>query len=199
MSMRITTDVDIDVLDRSLIVNNLPCVFAGIQRQDKIERHPSGVYFQNIPRNSVSNVSTVDHKFAAELGYFKIDFLNVSMYQGVRSEAHLLELMAREPDWELFTYAEITDNLFHLNGKSYLLKRFPPTSVEDLAVILAIIRPSKSHLQKSSWEEIKREVWEKTDDAYQFKRSHSIGYALAIIVHLHLYVDSLTANYAQID
>lgn len=191
MASRVTTDVDIDVLDRTSIVGRIPCIYGRIERDGKVNRHPSGVYFQNIPRDPTTNIATLDHRVASEHGYFKIDFLNVSMYQGVRSEQHLVELMNREPDWELFTYQEITDNLFHLNGKGYLLQRFPPKSVEDLAVILALIRPSKAHLQTCDWATIQREIWVKTDDNYQFKRSHSIGYALAVIVHLHLYIEQL--------
>ena len=191
MVKRVTSDVDIDILDRSAIVDNIPCVFGCIERDGKLHRHPSGIYLQNIPRDPTTNIATLDHRIASEFGYFKIDFLNVSMYQGVKSEQHLLELMNREPDWELFTYAEITDNLFHLNGKSYLLQRFPPRSVEDLAIILALIRPSKAYLQASDWATIEREVWTKTDDNYQFKRSHSIGYALAVVVHMNLYIEQL--------
>ena len=191
MVKRVTSDVDIDILDRSAIVDNIPCVFGCIERDGKLHRHPSGIYLQNIPRDPTTNIATLDHRIASEFGYFKIDFLNVSMYQGVKSEQHLLELMNREPDWELFTYAEITDNLFHLNGKSYLLQRFPPRSVEDLAIILALIRPSKAYLQTSDWTTIEREVWAKADDNYQFKRSHSIGYALAVVVHMNLYIEQL--------
>ena len=195
MTSRVTSDVDIDVLDRDAIVDNMPCVYARIERDARVHRHPSGVYFQNIPRDPATNTATLDHRVAAEYGYFKIDFLNVSMYRGVRSESHLLELMHREPMWELFTHPEITDNLFHLNGKSWLLQRFPPRSVDDLAIILALIRPAKAHLQSCDWDTIKQQVWVKTDDTYQFKRSHSIGYALAVIVHLHLFIDQLEAGF----
>lgn len=195
MARKVDTDVDIDIFDRSKVVEKLTCISGRIDRENKKhERHPTGVYFQNIPRDPVTNISTLDHRIAADYGYFKIDFLNVNMYEGVRNEEHLLDLMNREPDWKHFLNEEITDKLFHLNGKSYLLKRFPPKSVEDLSMILAIIRPSKAYLQNSDWPTIRREVWQKTDeDTYQFKRSHSIGYALAIIVHLNLYIETISS------
>jgi hypothetical protein len=188
----VTTDVDIDVYNRESILENLECIYGRIDRAgNKVEKHPTGVYFQNIPRDPSTNMSTVDHRIANEYGYFKIDFLNVNMYEGVRNETHLIELINREPPWDFFLYPEITDRLFHLKGYGHLLNRFRPQSVEDLAMILAIIRPSKAHLQQATWEKIRQEVWQKSEikDEYQFKRSHGIAYALAIIVNLNLLIE----------
>lgn len=195
MNRKVSTDIDIDVFGRDDILSGLEHVIARIDRGNngKYEKHTTGVYFQNIPRDPISNISTIDYKSAGEHGYFKIDFLNVNMYEGVRSEKHLTELLNREPMWDLFQYPEITDQLFHLKGHSNLLIRYKPSSVEELAMILAIIRPSKAYLQTSSWDRIKSEVWEKTDDGYQFKKGHAIGYALAIIVNLNLLIEELSA------
>lgn len=193
MARKVDTDVDIDVYGRDEILAGLECVFGRIDRTpSKVEKHPTGVYFQNIPRNPVTNISTLDYKLASEYGYFKIDFLNVNMYEGIRDEAHLKELLNREPLWEFFELEEITDKLFHLHGYSRLLKKYKPKSVEDLAMILAIIRPSKAYLQQADWDKIREEVWLKTDDAYTFKRSHSISYALAIIVNLNLLIEQMS-------
>jgi hypothetical protein len=53
-------------------------------------------------------------------------------------------------------------------------------------MILAIIRPGKRHLVGKSWKEIEADVWVKPeDDTYFFKKSHSYGYALAILVQLN--------------
>lgn len=193
---RVTTDVDIDVFGRDNILEKLECVFGRIDRvENKFERHPTGVYFQNIPRDPTTNISTLDHRIAKDYGYFKIDFLNVNMYEGIRNEAHLLELMNKEPPWDFFEYSEVTDQLFHLNGYSSLLKKFKPQSVEDLAMILAIIRPSKAYLQQATWDKIREEVWIKAgDDNYQFKKSHSISYALAIVVNLNLLIEQMSRD-----
>lgn len=189
------TDVDIDCFGRDNILSNIGCIFGRIDRPDgKIEKHPTGVYFQNIPRDPVTNMSTLDHRIANDYGYFKIDFLNVNMYEKIRDEAHLIELLKKEPPWDFFEYQEITDRLFHLKGHSHLLQKFKPKSVEDLAVILAIIRPSKAYLQRENWDTILREVWVKAegDENYQFKKSHSISYALAIVVNLNLLIEELS-------
>jgi hypothetical protein len=192
----VNTDVDIDVFNRDEILKGLECVYGRIDREDKrYEKHPTGVYFQNLPRDPTTNISTLDHRIAGEYGYFKIDFLNVNMYENVRDEQHLIELLNKEPPWDFFEFEEITDQLFHLKGYSHLLRKYKPQSVEDLAMILAIIRPSKAYLQGSDWEKIKEEVWIKKDsDNYYFKRSHSVSYSLAIIVNLNLLIEKMSKD-----
>lgn len=195
MARIVTTDVDIDVFNRDKILQGLECVYGRIDRpNDKADKHNTGVYFQNIPRDPTTNISTIDHRIANEYGYFKIDFLNVNMYEGVKNEAHLLALLDKEPPWDFFQYQEITDKLFHLNGYSNLLQKFPPKSVEDLAMILAMIRPSKAYLQSATWEKVCDEIWDKNLDRteYHFKRSHSIAYSLAVIVNLNLLIEQLS-------
>jgi len=194
---KVLTDVDIDVFGRDKILEGLECIFGRIDRPDgKFEKHNTGVFFQNIPRDPTTNVSTLDHRIAKDYGYFKIDFLNVNMYEGVRSEEHLQSLMDKEPPWDFFEYEEITDRLFHLNGHSNLLVKYRPQSVEDLAMILAIMRPAKAYLQQHGWESIRKNVWVKVegDENYQFKRSHGIAYAIAIIVNLNLLIEKLSKD-----
>ena len=194
---KVLTDVDIDVFGRDKILEGLECIFGRIDRPDgKFEKHNTGVFFQNIPRDPTTNVSTLDHRIAKDYGYFKIDFLNVNMYEGVRSEEHLKSLMDKEPPWDFFEYEEITDQLFHLNGHSNLLVKYKPQSVEDLAMILAIMRPAKAYLQQHNWEGIRKNVWVKVegDENYQFKRSHGIAYAIAIIVNLNLLIEKLSKD-----
>lgn len=190
----ISTDVDIDVFGRTEILSSLqhaPCM---IDRGSKTEKHPTGVYFQNMPRDitHADNVATVDYKIAGQYGFFKIDMLNVNFYEGIRDEAHLISLMNTAPDWNLLQVPEITDQLFQLNGHSNLLIKFKPTSIEDLAIVLALIRPTKAYLQHKPWDEIKQNIWVKDEGAgYQYKKSHSTSYAVAIVVNLNLLVEQL--------
>ena len=196
MLKKVSTDVDIDCFNRDGILSGVECIFGRIDRaNNKIEKHPTGVYFQNIPRNPTTNMSTLDHRIAGDYGYFKIDFLNVNMYEGVRDETHLISLLEKEPPWDFLEYEEITEKLFHLKGYSHLLKKYKPTSIEDLAMILAIIRPSKAYLQQRPWEVIRKEVWVKDGvDGYQYKKSHGISYSLAIIVNLNLLIEQLSVT-----
>ncbi len=194
---KVTTDVDIDVFGRENILEGLEYISGRIDRgEDKYEKHKTGVYFQNIPRDPVTNVSTLDHRIANDYGYFKIDFLNVNLYENVQNEEHLLSLIGKEPPWDFFQYAEITDQLFHLNGHSDLLQKYKPQSIEDLATIIAIVRPSKAYLQNATWEKILKEVWIKIEgeETYQFKRCHAISYALAIVVDLNLLIERMARD-----
>ena len=53
------------------------------------KKHNTGIYPTEIPHNPVDNCATIDYKEADQRGYFKLDFLNVSIYQDVRDEEHL--------------------------------------------------------------------------------------------------------------
>jgi hypothetical protein len=57
------------------------------------------------------------------------------------------------------------------------------------------MRPAKAHLQWNDWDKIRKEVWIKDDsddEKYFFKRSHSISYALAIVVNLNLLIERMS-------
>jgi len=99
----------------------------------------------------------------------------------------LQELIDKEPVWDLLIHDDFTDLLFHVNGHGDILRKLKPNSVEQLAAVLAIIRPAKRHLVDESWNTIMQEVWEKpTDGAYFFKKSHATAYALAVRVQMNL-------------
>jgi hypothetical protein len=189
MSTLINFDVDIDFSDRDKALSGLRHVVASIDRKGTFEKHNTGVYFQDIPRNPFTNQANIDYKKAQDLGYFKVDCLNVSIYEGVRSEEHLLELM-KEPDWTLLDIEEIVQQLFHIGDYFWLVKKMHPRSVDQLAMLLAVMRPSKKHLADSTWDVIEKEVWEKpADGSYHFKRAHGIAYSMAIVVQMNLLVE----------
>lgn len=185
-------DVDIDVSDRDAALSGIKHVGASIGRDGVLEQHNTGVYIQPIPHDPFTGRATIDHKKAAELGYFKLDFLNVHIYEGVLDEAHLLELLDREPDWSRFEDADIVGELYQVREYADLLARLKPQSIEDLAMVLAIIRPAKAYLRDKGWPIIRREVWIKDAGAkgYHFKKSHAVSYAAAIVVQLNLMVEN---------
>ena len=177
-------DIDIDFADRKIVLDKLKHRVAKLGTGKK---HNTGVYATEIPHNPVDLLSTLDHDKADERGYFKLDFLNVSIYKLVRDEAHLTELMERKPLWQLLEHKDFSEKVFHLNGHSELLKQLKPTSVLELAATVAIIRPAKRYLAGSSWNSILQEVWIKpTDKQYFFKKAHAVAYAHAIVVHMNL-------------
>lgn len=183
----VSTDIDIDLADRQLLLNVVPHTPAMIKDGPKKRKHNTGVYFHEVPVDPFNGWCTVDYKEAEDIGYFKMDILNVSLYKDIKSPAHLDELANKEPMWELLEQPEIVSTLFHLSNHADITCSMKPKSLEELAMLLAIIRPGKKHLQGKPWNEIAKEVWIKPeDDTYYFKKSHSLGYALAIIVQLNL-------------
>ena len=184
-------DIDIDFADRDIILSHIEHRVAKLNSGKK---HNTGVYATEIPHNPVDNLSTIEHKTAEERGYFKLDFLNVSIYKDVRDEAHLQELMEKEPLWQLLEHKDFVDKVFHLSGHDSLLKQLKPTSVQQLAATLAIIRPAKRHLANESWETILKEVWTRpTNGDYFFKKAHAVAYAMSVIVHMNLLCEQLNS------
>ena len=184
-------DIDIDFANRNDVLEKIQ---HRVARMNSEKKHNSGVYVTECPHNPVDNISTLDYKTAEERGYFKLDFLNVSIYKDVKDEAHLQELMEREPLWELLEHEDFSEKVFHLNGHNDLLKRLKPTSVKQLAATLAIIRPAKRHLANESWETIHKQVWTKpTDGTYYFKKAHAFAYALSVVVHINLLCEELNS------
>lgn len=185
-------DVDIDLSDRDKLLGIIKHIPAAIKDGNSLKKHNTGVYCHEIPYNPITNTASFDYKEAESRGYFKIDFLNVNIYKDVRDEAHLIELMEKEPIWELLLEDEFTDKIFHINGHGKILRTMKPRSIEELAMVLAMIRPAKRHLIGKSWNEIRKEIWIKpTNNEYFFKHSHSISYAVAIVVHMNLLCEQL--------
>ena len=185
-------DIDIDFADRDIILSQIQHRVARLGSEKK---HNTGVYVTEIPHNPVDNLSTINYKTAEERGYFKLDFLNVSIYKDVKDETHLQELMEREPLWELLEHKDFVDQVFHLSGHDNLLKLLKPNSVSQLAATLAIIRPAKRHLANESWEKIMKEVWIKpTNGDYFFKKAHAVSYAIACVVHMNLLCETIISS-----
>jgi len=180
-------DVDIDFFDRDGTLKLVKHAPASIIKDDKIEKHKTGVYFHAVPTHPVTGHSTIDYKKAEDKGYFKIDCLNVNIYKNIKSEQELVELMIQEPDWDMLEDQKIVDQLFHLNGHYNIVSKLKPKNIEQLAAVLAIIRPAKRHLMHKDWKDILTDVWIKPrDGSYFFKKSHAVAYAHAIVVQMNL-------------
>ena len=185
-------DIDLDFNDRSIALRRFKHINASIYTSTGLKKHNTGVYVQAIPFDPVADISTIDYKEAEHRGYFKIDFLNVNVYKGVRDKQHLIELMNTEPLWDLLEDDAFTNMIFHINGHGTILRQMKPTSIEHLAAILAIIRPAKRYLIGKDWNTVMNEVWTITDsDSYAFKKSHAIAYATAIVVQMNLICEQL--------
>jgi len=190
-------DIDIDFPDRTQILDIIRHIPA---RLEDGKKHNTGVYCHNIPYNPITDTASIDYKSAEERGYFKIDFLNVGAYNGVKDEGHLVQLLNTEPLWDLLYEKDVCDQLFHINGYHNLLAELKPKSVVELAMVLAMIRPGKKHLipvcKEQGFQAINDEIWTKTEDAYFFKKAHAVSYASVIVVQLNLLCERISYGYS---
>lgn len=183
-------DVDIDFADRQQVLALIQHVGATkIDNGANPVAHNTGIYATEIPTDPVTNRSSIDYRAAEARGYIKLDFLNVGIYQQVRNEEHLTELMNTDPPWHRLYEAEFCGQLIHINNHYDTLIKMPEAvnSVPRLAMFLAIIRPAKRHLIGLPWAEVAKTVWNKpTDGGYFFKKAHAISYAHLVLVHMNL-------------
>jgi DNA polymerase III alpha subunit len=188
-------DIDIDFPDRRQVLDIIQHIPASLEDGKK---HNTGVYCHNIPVNPLTGLASLEYKTAEQRGYFKIDFLNVNAYAGIKDEDHIIELLNTEPIWELLGEKEVCDQLFHVNGYHNLLNELKPTGIVELAMVLAMIRPGKKYLipvcKEKGFQAIENEIWTKTEDSYFFKKSHSISYASVIVVQLNLICEKLNTE-----
>jgi hypothetical protein len=185
--MRIDSDIDIDVGDRDKLLKLITHTPAAMRKVTPIRKHPSGIYVTDIPYDPAYDMATIDYTEAEGRGYFKLDILNVHVYENVKNEEHLVELM-REPDWNMLKDRAIVEQLIHLNNSFNIMCRMPEPidSIPRLAMFLAVMRPAKKHLQGLTWKEVAKTVWEKDNEGYSFKKAHAISYAQLVVVHMNL-------------
>jgi len=190
-------DIDIDFKDRTRvldIINHIPAIL------EDGKKHNTGVYCHSIPVNPLTGNASINYKEAEDRNYFKIDFLNVNAYEGVRNEDHLKELILIEPLWDLLEDPAVCDQMFHINGYHNLIAKLKPSSIIELAMFLALLRPGKKHLipvcEKEGFEGIKQEIWTKSDDAYFFKKAHAVAYAHVIVIQLNLLCERISYGFS---
>jgi hypothetical protein len=194
--MIVNTDIDIDVADRNKLLRLIKNTPAMMNTKGRKQRHNTGVYFHEVPTDPFTGLATVDYTEAEQLGFFKIDILNVNIYESIKDPTELDELLSMEPMWELLEHREVVEKLFHIHSHYDIVKRMRPRSVEQLAAVLAVIRPAKRYLLGKDWDTVNREVWVRPEgDEYFFKKAHAVSYAVAIVVQLNQLVkNSFSSN-----
>jgi len=186
--MKFSSDIDIDFGNRDKILEHIKYIPAAMRKVTPIRKHNTGVYVTNIPYDAINDMANIDYTEAEERGYMKLDLLNVHVYDQVKNEEHLVELMT-EPNWDLLKNSEFVGQLIHLSNHYNNIQKMPEPidSIPRLAMFLAIIRPGKKHLIGEKWTEIAKTVWDKPNDgSYAFKRSHACAYAQLVVVNMNL-------------
>lgn len=189
--MKFNSDIDIDFSNRDDILKHIKHIPAAMRNVNPIRKHATGVYVTDIPYDAVNGIANIDYTDAEERGYIKLDLLNVHVYNQVKDEMHLIELM-QEPNWDRLKDKDFVEKLIHLSNHYNSLCKMPEPvdSIPRLAMFLAIIRPGKKHLIGLPWKEVAKTVWEKGSDGYSFKKAHAIGYSWLVAVHMNLLTES---------
>jgi len=185
--MKFNSDIDIDLGDRDKLLSLIHHTPASIRKNNQIKKHPTGIYITDIPYDPVNSMSALDYDIAEQRGYLKLDILNVHVYNQVKDDKHLLELMT-EPNWSKLYDRKFVEQLIHLSNHYNSIVKMPEpiNSIPRLAMFLAIIRPAKKHLIGKIWSEVAKTVWEKEENSYIFKKSHSLSYAWLVAIHMNI-------------
>lgn len=181
-------DIDIDTDNRNKILQKIDHIKATMIKKDQLEVHPSGIYLQNMENFELCSgkYSVKPYNFIDEYEYFKIDILNNHYYDMFSSNEEIDYYLSLEPKWEKLIDDDIIDKLPHIKNHHDIIKKYEPKSLEDLAIILALIRPSKKYLIGKDMKIIKNKIWLKEEnESYYFKKSHAFSYALLVILILN--------------
>lgn len=185
-------DIDIDTQSKFAPLNHFKgAVLASMMKDGNLVRHPCGTYFQRIGTDPTTEYAAIPHKEAQEFGFFKIDFLHLSVLDAFTSKAEIRALMKKEPDWFILTSEFQVEKLFHIKKHFDLINMIRPRSVQVLADAIALIRPGRRQLVQQYIDEPdrvrNRYLYVKNpEDEYAFKRSHAIAYAYNIVLQMHL-------------
>jgi DNA polymerase III alpha subunit len=190
-------DIDIDFVNREQALELFNYTSASRIDNNRLVKHNTGVYFHEVPVDALSGLCQIPYDCAEEQGYFKIDFLNVGLYKGVRDEDHINELMNKEPLWDLLEQDDFCNLLFHVNGHGHILRMMKPKTIPQLAAVLALIRPAKRHLIGKDWTTVMKTIWTMPEgNEYYFKMSHATAYAVGIVVQMNLICEQLSYDYS---
>jgi hypothetical protein len=201
-------DLDIPSLESNNIKKNL---IRGCVINDRGDRqpHPAGVYFyKTVP--SFNGVAVLDYKTMEKCEYQKIDILNNTYLDGITSQD--LDIFVKLIDENNIDWHQLWNYEFpyQLTKYPFILREFEVSSVLDIAIVIAIIRPGALHnydkmknyihtdkLLKNKSEN-DRKILDETygipvfdeqfkllginDGKYRYKKPHSIGYAYILLI-----------------
>ena len=191
-----SADIDLDLADRNQLLKLIQAIPARQMHQGQVRRHNSGIYVTDIPYDPVNQCAAIDYEAAEQRGYFKIDLLNMSVYQLIKSPEHYKEMLTITPPWErLWTDPDWAKKLVHIGNYTDLLRSMRPDSIPRMAAFISIIRPGKAHLQNKPWNTIFELVWDGDDSrGFVFRHSHAISYAALVSLHMNLINSSYESN-----
>lgn len=182
-------DVDFDLKPSFEILEHFNATLASkVSKNNTLEKHPCGAYFQKIAVDSITGLSAIPFKEAEEVGYLKIDFLSLNLLDYFQSTEQVWQLSELEPNWDMLEKKKTVQKLFHIANHFKLINKVKPRNIVELADCLALRIPSKKHLIESymvNKVDTRLELYRKIDVFY-YKKSHAIAYAHNVVLHMHL-------------
>jgi hypothetical protein len=181
-------DIDIDLADRKQVLALIQHIPAKQRHDERVQLHASGIYVNPVPYDAVHGCAAINHEQADDRGYFKIDLLNMSVYQLIKDQDHYEHMLHRAPPWQrLWQDPDWASQLVHVGNYTALLNTMRPDSIPRMAAFIAMIRPGKAHLQGQSWDRVFREIWNgDSSRGFVFKKSHAISYSMLVTLHMNL-------------
>ncbi|MEM4258036.1 MAG: hypothetical protein QXL17_02650 [Candidatus Thermoplasmatota archaeon] len=184
-------DIDLDLPTNFDPNSHFDVVQASMLKNGELVKHPCGVYFQNISKDKITQLAAIPYEEAEKLGYFKIDFLHLSLLDYFKNKNEIRTLLKTDPDWSLLEKREVVEQLFQLHKHFDIISQIKPRSIQELADCIALIRPGKRYLLPiyiKNREFARKELYMKPKESViWFKKSHSIAYAMTIVLQLHLF------------
>lgn len=181
-------DIDIDIKPVGNLNEKLFGTRASLIENGELKQHLVGWYFQNIPVDHMTGLSAIPYDKAEQLNFKKIDILNLNLLKAFDSREELKAIMSIEPNWDMLSDESIVSKLFHIKNHYDIVVRCKPKSVEDLADILALIRPSKKDLLDKYLKDkksVRSLLYVKHLDS-DLRKSHAIAYAMNIVIQMNL-------------
>jgi len=139
----------------------------------------------------LTGMSAIPYHAAEDIGYFKLDLLHLHVYSHYKNRSEIDASLKKVPDWSLMLVPSNHPKLFQLSKHGDLIMKIKPKSVEEVAELMALIRPAAVNRHIPTIYQKDRELgcrllWAKTEDGYAFKKSHALGYAFIIWLQLNL-------------
>ena len=184
--MRRTFDVDIDIKSGSDRGDwGVRCAIYN-EDTERLQPHPSGIIIEDVPVDPVSGLSCLHYTECDLLGLYKVDLLTNNSYNIFKDQAELDEYREMEPDFSLLMIEAICTKLPHIGNHFDMVKELKPSSISELADVLALMRPGKMHLIEDYANPQKRSLvignlYRASTTGMYFKKSHAVGYALMIV------------------
>lgn len=186
-------DVDIDIgttIDRGAYGIR---GFVYNEKTEKTSPHPSAVYLEDVPLDRLTGLSAIDYKYGDLAGFYKVDLLNNKSYVMFKSKDEILEYMHKPVDWNNFMREDLVKKLPHIGNHFDVVQMVKPKSIHDLADVLALIRPGKSHLLDYYMEDklsTRINLYrEPINEQNYFKKAHAISYAVMIVTVMNKLVE----------